>query len=325
MGRPGLHRSGRHLQPQAQHTPRPAWLVAVVASASAVAITGSVACSGIQPVASHRGLRARWALLPGRSEALETASQRGLFDICDRYAEGAALGDEELFWSREYSEDGTYKFWSLGSPKMELQRLAKSLSLQMADGKGLSAVLLGCGLGLDVEYMASLDPAASAVAGVDFALPAIKRARKAYGSSAGVFFHHANVCDLPRPVTPLDLVIDNTVFQNLCRSGSLDSYLAMLRRISLPGHTVLHLNVMSQEGIESRPEFAEGMEYLNLPLTRKEVICEALGEDWQLLECREGSYDLQPEAVGITCDAFYSFGSKEIPCIPSWCVLAVKK
>ena len=38
-------------------------------------------------------------------------------------------------------------------------------------------------------------------------------------SEAGCFFYHADVCDLPAPSVPLDMVIDNTVFQNVFRTG----------------------------------------------------------------------------------------------------------
>lgn len=38
-------------------------------------------------------------------------------------------------------------------------------------------------------------------------------------SKAGCFFYHADVCELPAPSVPLDMVIDNTVFQNVFRTG----------------------------------------------------------------------------------------------------------
>ncbi|CAK0894706.1 unnamed protein product [Prorocentrum cordatum] len=238
-------------------------------------------------------------------------------------------------WTREYSPGGAWQFWSLGRPKKEIVRLVEDASFP-ADG--LSAVVLGCGVGVEVDYLARRAGAGAAaaaagmaarapancVAGVDFALPAVQRARDSYGATDGAFFHHADVLRLPAPRAPLDLVVDNTVLQNVLRGedGDLDRYLGALRRISLPGHTVLNVNLMSQEGFLQQPGFAECGEALNLPLVRAEQISAALGGDWEVLDQREGLYDLSPEAVGIECEAFYEFGGSATPGIPShWLLL----
>ncbi|CAE7254375.1 ANK2 [Symbiodinium sp. CCMP2592] len=245
-------------------------------------------------------LRGRW-VTSDRCSNLEKAHRDGLFQVRDRFDAGAELGEEEMSWTREYGESGSFPFWSLGQPKAEIRRLAAAL--EEASGDGLAAVVLGCGLGLDVSYLAKAGKTSSltAVAGVDFAWPAIQ--------AAGCFFHHFDVCELPAPTVPLDLIIDNTVFQNVHRSGRFEAYLESLCRISTPGHTVLHLNLMSREGMEAREEFAESMEYLNLPLLRRKDITTALKPElWEIWEVREGQYDLKPEGAGFECSLPALFG-----------------
>ncbi|CAE7597716.1 Ankrd7 [Symbiodinium microadriaticum] len=265
-----------------------------------------------------------------KERVLDGRHRDGVFQVRDRFDAGAELGEEEMSWTREYGEGGSFPFWSLGQPKVEIRRLAAAL--EEASGNGLAAVVLGCGLGLDVAYLAKAGKASAltAVAGVDFAWPAIQEARRQHGDSgqagrAACFFHHFDVCELPAPTVPLDLIIDNTVFQNVHRSGRFDAYLESLCRISTPGHTVLHLNLMSREGMEAREEFGESMEYLNLPLLRRADISTALNPElWEIWEVREGHYDLKPEGAGFECEAFYTFGGKSTPGIPSWCVVAAR-
>ncbi|CAJ1365337.1 unnamed protein product [Effrenium voratum] len=88
---------------------------------------------------------------PGRREALRHANRAGLFSkLLDRYELGSELSEEELFWSREYGPGGSYEFWSLGEPKLEIESLAE----QLTDIDGFSALVLGCGLGMDVSWLA---------------------------------------------------------------------------------------------------------------------------------------------------------------------------
>ncbi|CAK8994320.1 unnamed protein product [Durusdinium trenchii] len=263
---------------------------------------------------------------PDGLHALRRANREGLFQCRDRAESGKELSDEELFWNREYGPGGSFEFWSLERPKLEIERLCSELQ----ELNGLSAVILGCGLGLDVAHLAGAARAACpceerdavVVGGVDFAWAAIKAARKEYSGTAGCFFYHADACELPEPSVPLDLLIDNTIFQNVYRSGCLEDYLRALKRISTPGRTLLHLNLMSREGIESRPEFQKDMELLNLPLLRQHEILDALS-GWQICNCREGHYDLNPEAVGFKGEAFYS-PTTTSPGIPSWCITALR-
>jgi len=268
----------------------------------------------------------RWASLPGRRQRLQEASANGLFKIEDR--SGDILSEEELMWNQQYGPDGSYEFWSLGYPKKELVHLTNILRFP---DDGLSVVVLGCGLGVEVDHIACKAQTASSpggtrlVAGVDFALTAVESARGSFGDTPGVTFYHADVCDLPSPSAPLDLIIDNTVFQNVHGSEGEDKYMEALRRLSLPGHTVLHLNLMSLEGIEGHPEFNSCMEYLNLPLMGKDAIFDAFSTDWTIIDVREGLYDLKPEGAGFECDAFYSFGGKDTPGIPSWWILLLRK
>ena len=59
---------------------------------------------------------------------------------------------------REYGPGGAYEFWSLGEPKVEIAKLCTELEAvlnlrrrRFRRQDGLSALILGCGLGLDAE------------------------------------------------------------------------------------------------------------------------------------------------------------------------------
>lgn len=265
----------------------------------------------------------RWRSSPERRGLLEAARAEGLFQMPSRAGTGAVLSEEELMWTEQYGSGGAYMFWSVGYPKVELGRLLEELRLPE---EGLAAVVLGSGLGLEVDHLARSAPGLPCVAGVDFALPAVERARASFGQTAGASFYHGDVFDLPPPSMPLDLVVDNTVFQNVHGGEGEPRYLEALRRISKPGHTVLHLNLMSREGVESRPAFKPCLEFLDLPLLREAEIERAFSKDWRVLACREGVYDLNPEAAEIPAsEAFYSFGGQRTPGIPSWWLLLARK
>eukprot|EP00434_Breviolum_minutum_P045148 symbB.v1.2.040415.t1/scaffold7215.1/size12605/1 len=127
----------------------------------------------------QRTLSPPWIARSGQQlEGLRRAHREGLFDCQDRCLSGQELGEEELLWSREYGPGGAYEFWSLGQPKVEIENLCHELQLE--ELQGFSAVILGCGLGLDVAHLARRATGASdtlAVCGVDFAWAAIKAAR----------------------------------------------------------------------------------------------------------------------------------------------------
>eukprot|EP00929_Paragymnodinium_shiwhaense_P102632 TRINITY_DN65840_c0_g1_i1.p1 TRINITY_DN65840_c0_g1~~TRINITY_DN65840_c0_g1_i1.p1 ORF type:complete len:337 (+),score=55.45 TRINITY_DN65840_c0_g1_i1:112-1122(+) len=270
-----------------------------------------------------------WEKLPDRAEGLRAARAKGLFEQggAETMQATEQLSDDETMWTKEYAEDGNYKFWSLGQPKKEFVELLKEASYPAS---GLSAAVLGCGLGVEADYLArqaasSSETGMHAVAGVDIAATAIKKAAAAFGSTAGLEFYHMDVCKLPAPTIPLDVIVDNTVFQNM-DAEQLPGYLDALRRISTPGHTALHLNLMSEEGIAKRySEFKSCFDYVNLPLVRKRHILDAFSADWDVLEIREGVYDLRPEAAGFECQAFYDYGGADTPGIPSWWLILRRK
>lgn len=231
-------------------------------------------------------------------------------------------------WTGEYASGGAYEFWSLGQPKRDFVQLVSALPVPE---EGMTAAILGCGLGLEVDFLAraarnrTSEEALHTIAGVDFASTAIDSAREAFGQTPGAFFYHADVCELPPPTGPLDLLVDNTVFQNVHGTDHEQPYLEALRRASTPGHTVLHLNLMSQEGVARRPALAACMEGLSLPLQRRGEILEAFSRDWELLCAHEGLYDLRPEGAGFECGAFYEYGGHSTPGIPSWWMLLLRK
>lgn len=264
----------------------------------------------------------QWNSMPARADKLSEATRCGMFRWSSKA--GAYLSEEELMWTQMYGEDGPYEFWSVGYPKKEIVQLTRDLEFP---SEGLAAAVLGCGVGVEVDYLARRASASgsSCIAGIDFALPAIEKARRDFGHTEGAVFYHGDVCDLPAPSSTLDLVIDNTVFQNVHGTESEAGYLDALRRIATAGHTVLHLNLMSREGMEGRSEFRPCLEDLDLPLLSKAEILEAFDSDWEVLDIREGLYDLKPEAAGVECPAFYEFGGERTPGIPSWWLMLRRK
>lgn len=280
------------------------------------------------------GLADLWDRGPEHAARVAEAREKGLFHIADRAL--SRNDPDDAAWDQMY-RDGDDSLWSLGSPKKELVRVFKEARRAktpsrldapvdpfsiLPPAEGLLAVVLGSGRGVEVDYLArGADNATSAmvVAGIDFSITAIRHARKTFKSTPGAFFHASSVCDVPAPRSgPLDLIVDNTVYQNTRLSGGLSCYMKALRRFSAPGRTALIANFMSEDGVLARPGLKKILDDggLTLPLNRREDILREFAPDWRLVWIKESIYDLDVEGC-TACDAEGG--------IPSWSALFVRK
>lgn len=269
-----------------------------------------------------------WSSLPQRRQHLQEARRVGIFPWHDSFDH---MKDANMIaqWDEDYNMNIS-KLWSLGFPKAEVVKLLAELKFPE---EGFTAAVLGSGLGVEVAYIAKRTNERpgqqSSVAGVDFSQTAVDHAKRDFGQTPGASFYLEDVSNLKEPSVPLDLVIDNTVFQNMYRQGQQEPYLKALTRISKPGHTVLNLNLMSKEGVEGRKEFKDCLRGFGkkLPLTSIQAIKTAFSADWQILRIRESIYDLDP-AAHRNCDVFERYGKStksNSTGIPSWSVMLLRK
>jgi hypothetical protein len=269
----------------------------------------------ITPPCNGSALVAKWESLRKQSE-IKLAREIGLFeDVTMRRPTSLRKNDAARDWDSKYKgEDST--LWSLRKPKVDLVKILAEKRCLTPPSTGLVSVLLGCGEGYEIDYMLRWAGGESIVAGVDFAESAVQYAREAF-RQPGAFFYHSDVCDLPVPTVPVDLIVDNTVWQNVRRNGQALCYRDTLRRLSSPGRTVLYLNMMNAEGVRNKNLLGElKTAKLSLPLNERAWLEEAFSPDWRLEWLREGIYDLNIP----TCKACQAMGG-----IPSWSAMLVRR
>lgn len=127
-----------------------------------------------------------------------------------------------------------------GAPQQLLADWAAERSLA---GAGQRAVVVGCGLGGDAEFLARLG---FAVVAFDFSPPAIEAAR-ALNPVSAVDYEVADLLALPPGwVGGYDLVVESLTVQSLPRSIR-PRVTAAVRSLAAPGGTVLVIS--SQQGV----------------------------------------------------------------------------
>ena len=256
------------------------------------------------------------------TEARIAAVRDGNEVFIDRVVTKAALLDDTALWEGMYKK-GMHTIWATtAAPKADLAQLfATAACLPTRPYGGLVSVVLGCGHGVEVDFLANVALGGDNIAaGVDLAPSAIKEAQNKF-TSLRTRFYQANVCELPVPELPIDLIVDNTVWQNLREQpDKLQCYQEALRRISIPGVTMLFLTMMSSEGVAARTDLARCVKGTHLPLTTRGELLEAFDVDWAFEYVREGLYELDSSAAGIDCPAIRESGG-----IPSWTALAVRR
>jgi SAM-dependent methyltransferase len=169
------------------------------------------------------------------------AERREFFDGLYVVAGG---GGEPVPWDRD------------GAPQ---QLLADWAADRSPRGAGQRAVVVGCGLGGDAEFLARLG---FAVVGFDFSAPAIEAARALHPLST-VDYEVADLLALPAGwLGGYDLVVESLTVQSLPRSVR-PRVIAAVRSLAAPGGTVLVIS--SQQGV--RAEESTGP----WPLSRADV------------------------------------------------------
>jgi SAM-dependent methyltransferase len=153
--------------------------------------------------------------------------------------------------------------WDRGGAPQQL--LAGWAADRSAAGAGQRAVVVGCGLGGDAEFLARLG---FAVVGFDFSAPAIEAARMLNPVSA-VDYEVADLLALPPGwVGGYDLVVESLTVQSLPRSIR-PRVIAAVRSLATPGGTVLVIS--SQQGVRKESSIGPW------PLSRADV--DAFGGD----------------------------------------------
>jgi SAM-dependent methyltransferase len=123
--------------------------------------------------------------------------------------------------------------WDRGGAPQQL--LADWAAERQVTGTGRRAVVVGCGLGGDAEFLARLG---FAVVGFDFSPPAIEAARRLNPGSR-VDYEVADLLALPQSwLGGYDLVLESLTVQSLPRSIR-PQVVAAVRSLAAPGGTVL--------------------------------------------------------------------------------------
>jgi len=174
----------------------------------------------------------------------------------------AGGGGEPLPWDRG------------GAPQQLLADWAADRGLRGPGGAGKRAVVVGCGLGGDAEFLARLG---FAVVGFDFSAPAIEAAR-ALNPTSTVDYEVADLLALPPGwLAGFDLVVESLTVQSLPRSIR-PRVIAAVRSLAAPGGTVLVIS--SQQGVRTETEIGPW------PLSRADVDSFA-GDDFELVRLEQ--------------------------------------
>jgi len=187
------------------------------------------------------------------------AERREFFDGLYVAAGG---GGEPLPWDRG------------GAPQQLLADWAADRGLRGPGGAGKRAVVVGCGLGGDAEFLARLG---FAVVAFDFSAPAIEAAR-ALNPTSTVDYEVADLLALPEGwLAGFDLVVESLTVQSLPRSIR-PRVIAAVCSLAAPGGTVLVIS--SQQGVRTETEIGPW------PLSRADVDSFA-GDDFELVRLEQ--------------------------------------
>jgi len=182
-------------------------------------------------------------------------------------AEAAGAGDETGWFERLYAEaeaGSAVVPWADGEVNPHLAEWAASAGQDggRADGSGKRALVVGCGLGYDAEYLAGLG---YAVTGFDVAPTAIERAIRENPGTA-VEYAVADLLRLPAAwAGAFDLVVEIYTVQPLLGQVR-ERAIAALHGPVAPGGTLL---VIARATTEENPERDPAM--MPWALTRREL------------------------------------------------------
>jgi SAM-dependent methyltransferase len=172
-------------------------------------------------------------------------------------AEGVAAGDATGWFEKLYASGLEWVPWADGIVNPHLVSWASGLS-----GAGRSALVVGCGLGYDAEYLAGLG---FSVTAFDISPTAIAAARAANSGSA-VTYVTADLLTLPAAwAGAFDLVVEIYTVQPLYGQARARAIAAVHRPVA-PGGTLL---VIARATTENAP--VRDPEQMPWPLTRAEL------------------------------------------------------
>jgi SAM-dependent methyltransferase len=140
----------------------------------------------------------------------------------------------------DHYADGTYRWWHLSEPSPEL---LSALADGWFSGAG-HALDVGCGLGSEAGYLASLG---WRVSGIDLSNVALGRAA---GQWPAVSFLRADVRAVPFRARSFDIAIDRGCFHYLSASERR-RYAAELERVLRPGGKLLLRASLQKAGIRN--------------------------------------------------------------------------
>jgi SAM-dependent methyltransferase len=150
-------------------------------------------------------------------------------------ARAIADGQPTAWFDRLYAEGATGEVsmpWDRDEPHVLLREWAQARGL---DDAGKRAVVVGCGLGADAEYLAARG---FATTGFDIAATAVRLARERHPDST-VDYRVADLLDLPGAWRgPFDLVVEIFTVQALPDPPRAEA-MAAIRSLVAPGGTLL--------------------------------------------------------------------------------------
>ena len=169
-------------------------------------------------------------------------------------AEAISAGEPTAWFDRLYTE-GASGAVSMPWDRSEPQPVLRDWALEAKpSGEGRRAVVVGCGLGADAEFLASLGFSTVAF---DVAPTAVEVARERHPDS-GVDFRVADLLDLPAAwAGTFDLVVEIFTIQALPDPPRADAVSAV-RRLVAPGGTLLVVAFRTDDEADatSGPPFA---------------------------------------------------------------------
>ena len=212
-------------------------------------------------------------------------------------SQAIAAGEPTTWFDRLYAEGATGEVsmpWDRDEPQDLLRDWAEAHDL---DGTGRRAVVVGCGLGADAEYLAARG---FATTGFDIATTAVRLARERHPGTQ-VDYRVADLLDLPGDWRgAFDLVVEVFTIQAL-PNPPRDRAMAAVRALVAPGGTLLAVAFRAVEGDD--PE--HGPPY---PLTRSTMQAlagdaltvvraeELAGPRWRVEYARPHERDAEPAA-----------------------------
>jgi SAM-dependent methyltransferase len=152
-----------------------------------------------------------------------------------------------------------YNFWYLRKPPWDTGISPPELLKFIAETPPGMALELGCGTGVNCLALAS---AGWQVTGVDFALEAVRRARRrVLDANARVDLIWGDVTSLRNFPSPFDLVLDIGCFHNLSPAGK-QKYLARLPGMLGLGGSWLVYGFLAQDGSGVDPAFGIALSHI---------------------------------------------------------------